>query len=216
MPLSVGAAPTPRPWPTQRPLIAILRGITPDEAVAHAVALIDSGFDCIEVPTNSPQWATSVAAIAHHVGSDVLVGAGTIWQMNQLDELQQAGGRLMVTPHTDPALVARARAQGLYCAVGCMTASEAFAALNAGADVLKIFPAAPLGPAYISALRSVLPRALSLFAVGGIRPDNLADYLRAGCAGAGLGGELYRPGQTPQQTREKANAFAAALQAIQA
>jgi 2-dehydro-3-deoxyphosphogalactonate aldolase len=202
------ALPTDR-WPARRPLIAILRGIQPQEAVAHADALLDAGIDCIEVPTNSPQWQRSVEAIVAHAGRRALVGAGTVWRDDQLRELVAAGGRLMVTPHTDPSLIASARAQGLVTAVGCATATEAFAAIIAGAHVLKLFPAAPLGTAYIAAMRSVLPREAPLFAVGGVRPDNLAELVKAGCVGAGLGGELYRPGQTPQQTLDKAKAFIA-------
>jgi len=197
-------------WPARRPLIAILRGIQSHEAVAHARALLDAGIDCIEVPTNSPQWERSVEAIVAHAGDRALVGAGTVWRREQLDALVAAGGRLMVTPHTDPELVAGARAHGLVTAVGCATATEAFAAIIAGAHVLKLFPAAPLGRAYVGALRSVLPHEVPLFAVGGVRPDNLAEFVNAGCAGAGLGGELYRPGQTPLQTHEKAKAFLAA------
>lgn len=201
-------------WPARRPLIAILRGIEPHEALAHADALLDAGMDCIEVPTNSPDWQRSVEAIVRHAGPRALVGAGTVWQDEQLRQLVDAGGRLMVTPHTDPALVAKARGLGLLTAIGCATASEAFAAVRAGATVLKIFPAAALGAAYVGALRSVLPRAVPLFAVGGVRPDNLAEFWKAGCVGAGLGGELYRPGQAPQQTGEKARAFIDAWERI--
>jgi 2-dehydro-3-deoxyphosphogalactonate aldolase len=201
-------------WPARCPLIAILRGVRPDEALSHVDALLAVGFECIEVPTNSPQWERSVQAIARHVGDRALVGAGTVWQPRQLQSLVDARGRLMVTPHTNVALIAQARAAGLTTAIGCATATEAFAAITAGADVLKLFPAAALGVAHVSALRSVLPREVPLFAVGGVRPDNLAEFFRAGCQGAGLGGELYRPGQTAQQTREKADAFIAAWRAI--
>lgn len=201
-------------WPTRMPLIAILRGVRPDEVLAQADALLDSGFDCIEVPTNSPQWERSVDALVRHVGETALVGAGTVWQPAQLQALRDAGGRLMVTPHTDAALVAQAREAGLATAIGCATPSEAFAALRAGAQVLKLFPAGALGASYVAALRSVLPAEVPLFAVGGVRPDNLADFVRAGCSGAGLGGELYRAGQAPALTRQKAQAFIAAWQAV--
>lgn len=197
-------------WPSARPLIAILRCVRPDEVLAHVDALLDKGFDCIEVPTNSPQWADSVAAVVRHAGDRALVGAGTVWQPAQLQALIDTGARLMVTPHTDAALIAQAHAAGLVTAIGCATATEAFTALAAGADVLKLFPAGVLGTAHVAALRSVLPAEVPLFAVGGVRPDNLGEFLRAGCAGAGLGGELYRAGQAPAQTAEKARAFIAA------
>ena len=190
----------PRPWPTRRPLVAILRGITPQEAVDHARVLVEAGFDCIEVPTNSPQWARSVAAIHAAFGPGVLVGAGTVTDAGLQDELLATGAPLMVTPNTDPALIARGVRLGLTTVIGCATASEAFAALQAGAVALKLFPAGPLGPGYVSALRAVLPRGLPLLAVGGIRPGNLGDFMRAGCDGAGLGSDLYRPGQSPTQT----------------
>jgi 2-dehydro-3-deoxyphosphogalactonate aldolase len=201
-------------WPTRMPLIAILRGVGPDDVLAQADALLDSGFDCIEVPTNSPQWDRSVDALVRHVGDRALVGAGTVWQPAQLQALRDAGGRLMVTPHTDAALIGQAREAGLFTAIGCATPTEAFAALGAGAQVLKLFPAGALGAPYVAALRSVLPADVPLFAVGGVRPDNLAEFVRAGCSGAGLGGELYRAGQPAALTREKAQAFIAAWRAI--
>ena len=205
----------PRPaWPTRLPLIAILRGVRPDEVLAQADVLLAAGFDCIEVPTNSPQWERSVEALVRHVGERALVGAGTVWRPEQLQALLDAGGRLMVTPHTDAALVAHARDAGLVTAIGCATATEAFTAMAAGAQALKLFPAGALGTACVAALRSVLPIDVPLFAVGGIRPDNLAEFVRAGCSGAGLGGELYRAGQPPALTREKAQAFIAAWRAI--
>jgi 2-dehydro-3-deoxyphosphogalactonate aldolase len=194
-------------WPPRLPLVAILRGIRPDEVLAHARVLVDAGFDCIEVPTHSPQWATSVERLARAHGEQVLVGAGTISTPAQLEALRAAGGRLMVTPHTDPALVRTAVAHGLATLVGCTTASEAYAAVQAGAHALKLFPAAALGTAYVSALRPVLPAQVPLLAVGGVRPANLGDFLRAGCAGAGLGSELYRPGQAPETTAAQARAY---------
>lgn len=207
------ARPVVRAWPTCRPLVAILRGVTPADAVAHAQALVEAGFDCIEVPTNSPDWARSVVEIVAAVGPAVLVGAGTVTDLDLLEALAATGAGLMVTPNTDPALIARCAALGLYSAIGCGTASEAFAALHAGAAALKLFPAGPLGPAYASALRAVLPVGVPLLAVGGIRPDNLADFLRAGCTGAGLGSDLYRPGQAASETLARARDFVAAFDA---
>ncbi len=196
-------------WPTALPLVAILRGITPAEAAAHARALLDAGFDAIEVPTNSPGWADSVRAIVQ-LAPQALVGAGTVLTAQHLDALQAAGGRLAVSPHVDVALVADSVARGLVALPGAMTPSEVFAAWRAGAMGVKIFPAASLGPGHVKALRAVLPSELPLLAVGGVSPANLADYLRAGCTGAGLGSELYRPGQAPETTAAHAAAFVAA------
>ncbi len=196
-------------WPTSLPLVAILRGLRPDEAVAHARALHAAGFDAIEVPTNSPAWADSVRAIVAALPG-ALVGAGTVLTTQHLDALQAAGGRLAVSPHVDEALLAEAVRRGLFCLPGAMTASEVFAAARAGAQGVKIFPAATLGPGHVRALRAVLPPTLPLLAVGGVSPGNLAEYLAAGCVGAGLGGELYRPGQTAATTAAHAAAFAQA------
>ena len=203
------------PWPTDLPLVAILRGITPQEATAHARALLDAGFAAIEVPTNSPGWAASVAAIAA-LAPQVLVGAGTVLSGEHLDALAQAGGRLAVTPHTDPALIQASVARGFVALPGAMTPSEVFAAWRAGATAVKIFPAGTLGPGHVKALRAVLPGELPLLAVGGVSPANLGEYLKAGCAGAGLGGELYRPGQSAQTTAAHAAAFVAAFRSATA
>jgi 2-dehydro-3-deoxyphosphogalactonate aldolase len=202
-------------WPTDLPLVAILRGITPYEALTHASALLDAGFDCIEVPTNSPDWSASVRAIAAYAGDRALVGAGTVLSDDHLAALHAAGGRLAVSPHTDTELVARAVARAMFVLPGAMTASEVFAAWRAGAHAVKLFPAASLGCGYVRALRAVLPPQLALLAVGGINPGNLADYLQAGCTGAGLGNDLYIPGQSPQDTGARARAFVAAWQAAQ-
>jgi 2-dehydro-3-deoxyphosphogalactonate aldolase len=196
-------------WPTDLPLVAILRGIRPDEVLAHTSALVNAGFDCIEVPTNSPDWAISVAQIVRHFGGRVLAGAGTVYETGQVEALLEAGGQLMVTPHTDPSLIGIAVARGLLTLIGCATATEAICALRAGSHVLKLFPAGVLGPAYVSALRSVLPAQTPLFAVGGVKPDNLEAFVRAGCTGAGLGGELYRAGQAPELTARRAESFVA-------
>lgn len=201
--------PPPR-WTPRLPLVAILRGVRPDEALAHAQAVIDAGFDCIEVPTNSPAWADSVRQLAARWGSECWVGAGTVTEPGHLQALADAGGRLAVSPHTDPALVADAVARGLVCLPGALTPSEVFGALRAGAHAVKVFPAASLGPAHVKALRSVLPPAAMLLAVGGVSPETLGDYLHAGCQGAGLGSELYRPGQDPATTANRARAFVAA------
>jgi 2-dehydro-3-deoxyphosphogalactonate aldolase len=187
-------------------LIAILRGIRPDEALVHAGALIEAGFDAIEVPLNSPDWQTSVRTLMAHFGARAMIGGGTVLRPEQVDELAGLGAKLMVTPNARPALIAQAVRLGLTVAAGFASASEAFDALDAGAQALKLFPATTYGPGHVQALRAVLP-PVPLFAVGGITPANLGDYLRAGCIGAGLGGDLYKPGQSVARTRQQAGAF---------
>lgn len=192
--------------PFRLPLIAILRGITPDETSAHVRALIEEGYDAIEIPTNSPDWQDSVAIAAREFSVDAKIGAGTVLTLAHVDALVDAGGTLAVTPNTNPAVIRQAVDRGLLVAAGCATPSEAFAALEAGAQLLKLFPASIHGPAMVRALRSVLP-PIPLFAVGGVTPDTLPGYLSAGCAGAGIGGELYKPGQSVDATRTHARAF---------
>lgn len=199
-------------WPTRLPLIAILRGIRPAEAVAHARVLVESGFDAIEIPLNSPDWPASIRSVVDAFGAQALVGGGTVLREEQADALLDAGARLVVTPNTRPALIAHAVRRGLWVAAGFATASEAFAALDAGAQALKLFPATTYGPGHVKALRAVLP-AVPLFAVGGVTPANLADYLRAGCTGAGLGGDLYQSGQDVARTAAQARSFVAAYRA---
>lgn len=192
--------------PFQLPLIAILRGITPDQIDAHVDVLVEEGFDAIEIPSNSPDWETSVRRTVQRHGRHTCIGAGTVVEPEHIDALLRAGGRLMVTPNTDPPLIQRAVAEGLLVAAGFATASEAFQALRAGAQMLKLFPASLHGPALVRALRSVLP-PVPLFAVGGVSPDTLASYLSAGCQGAGIGGDLYQPGQPVATTRLHARRF---------
>ncbi len=192
--------------PFQLPLIAILRGITPDQVDAHVDVLVEEGFDAIEIPSNSPDWETSVRRTVQRHGRHACIGAGTVVEPEHIDALLRAGGRLMVTPNTDPPLIQRAVAEGLLVAAGFATASEAFQALRAGAQMLKLFPASLHGPALVRALRSVLP-PVPLFAVGGVSPDTLASYLSAGCQGAGIGGDLYQPGQPVATTRLHARRF---------
>ena len=202
-------------WTTHLPLIAILRGIRPDEVLAHTQALVDAGFDAIEIPLNSPDWAQSVQLAARAFGDRALIGAGTVLRAEDIDLMVAAGGKLVVTPNTHTPVIRAAVHAGLVTCIGCMTATEAFAALDAGAQALKIFPAGNLGTGYVRALKAVLPADVPVFAVGGITPENLADYLAAGCIGAGLGSDLYRPGQPVERTAERARAFVAAYRAAQ-
>lgn len=192
--------------PFRLPLVAILRGITPADAAEHVGALADEGYDAIEIPTNSPGWAESVALAVRACGGRATIGAGTVLEPAQVDALLDAGGTIAVSPNVRPPVIRYAAERGLPFMAGFATASEAFDALEAGATMLKLFPAAIYGPAMVRALRSVLP-PVPLFAVGGITPETLPVYLAAGCQGVGVGGELYRPGQSVEQTRAQARRF---------
>ncbi len=189
------------------PLIAILRGIAPDEAVPVGLALAEAGFRIIEVPLNSPQPLRSIELLARALGSHCLVGAGTVMSAAQVAAVEQAGGRLIVMPHGDPAVIRAAKSQGLHCAPGVATPTEGFAALAAGADALKLFPAELLSPPVLKALRAVFPSDTLFLPVGGITPQNLAAYAAAGASGFGLGSALYKPGLAIGQVQANARAF---------
>lgn len=175
------------------PLVAILRGLLPADAVAVGQALVAQGMSLIEVPLNSPQPLTSIAALSAAL-PDALVGAGTVLTPQQVREVHAAGGQLIVSPNFNAEVVAEAVRLGLICLPGVMTPSEAFAALAAGADGLKLFPAELITPAAVKALRAVLPADALLLPVGGITPDTMGAYRAAGASGFGLGSALYRPG----------------------
>ncbi|GAB3094150.1 2-dehydro-3-deoxy-6-phosphogalactonate aldolase [Lysobacter terrae] len=192
--------------PFRLPLIAILRGIRPDEASTHVQALVEEGFDAIEIPLNSPDWATSIGSVAREFGDRAWIGGGTVLREQDVDTLRDLGARFIVTPNTNPDLIRHAVARGLLVAAGFATASEAFAAIDAGAQMLKLFPASVYGPTFVRALRTVLP-PLPLFAVGGITAPLLSAYLSAGSSGAAVGGELYKPGQPVDTTRHHARVF---------
>jgi len=194
-------------WTTKIPLIAILRGIRPQEVNQHISVLLDAGFDAIEIPLNSPDWQKSIQLAVDTFGGRALLGAGTVLHPEQVDALHSLGSKLVVTPNTSQEVIRRAVKLGMTVCAGCATATEAFNALEAGAQALKIFPSSAFGPDYIKALKAVLPADVPVFAVGGVTPESLSVYLRAGCAGAGLGSDLYRAGQTPEITLQQANAF---------
>ena len=195
------------------PLIAILRGLTPDEALPVGQALAEAGFRIIEVPLNSPQPLRSIETLARALGDRCLIGAGTVTSAVQVTDVAQAGGRLIVMPHGDAQVIRAAKAQGLWCAPGIATPTEGFAALAAGADALKLFPAELLTPAVVKAMRGVFPPQVPFLPVGGITPQNLAAYRAVGANGFGLGSALYKPGMTPQQVAVQARAFVAAWNA---
>ncbi|HDM8081272.1 TPA: 2-dehydro-3-deoxy-6-phosphogalactonate aldolase [Yersinia enterocolitica] len=194
-------------WTTDLPLIAILRGITPQDVQAHVAVLLEAGFDAVEIPLNSPDWQRSISETVKEFGHRALIGAGTVLQPAQVDELHAMGSRLVVTPNIQPEVIRRAVGYGMTVCPGCATATEAFNALDAGAQALKIFPSNSFGPDYIKALKAVLPPEVPVFAVGGITPENLHIYLNAGCVGAGLGSDLYRAGQSVERTIQQAKAF---------
>ncbi len=202
------------PFLAPLPLIAVLRGITPEEIPGVAGALFEAGFRVLEVPLNSPRAFASIALLAQRHGDHCLVGAGTVIDVADVARVRDAGGRLVVMPHADTAVVRAAKAAGLVCAPGVATPTEAFAAIAAGADGLKMFPAEALPPAALKAWRAVLPRNVPVFAVGGIRPETMAAYWAAGAAGFGTGSNLYRPGAALAEVRAAAAAFAAAAGAL--
>ncbi|MCL6417384.1 2-dehydro-3-deoxy-6-phosphogalactonate aldolase [Aestuariirhabdus sp. Z084] len=179
----------------QLPLIAILRGITPDEIEPVADALIDAGFRFIEVPLNSPNAWDSIARLRTHCPEPILIGAGTVLSTEQVSQLAQLGGSLLITPNTNPEVIRAGVDAGLAPFIGCMTPSEAFAAAQAGACALKLFPAARLGPDYFKDLKAVLPAGLPVLAVGGVNVDNMAEWHWAGIGGFGFGSNLYTPGR---------------------
>jgi 2-dehydro-3-deoxyphosphogalactonate aldolase len=192
---------------TQMPLIAILRGLTPPEAVPVGRALVAAGFRIIEVPLNSPQALDSIAALCTNLEGDCLIGAGTVMTPKQVEEIARAGGRLIVMPHSDPAVVQAAKAANLCCAPGVATPTEGFAALAQGADVLKLFPAEQLGPPVLKAWRAVFPEGTVFIPVGGITPDNLGSFHAVGASGFGLGSALYKPGMSADDVGLRAAAF---------
>ena len=193
------------------PVIAILRGVRPDEVLDHAQALADAGVRAIEVPLNSPDPLDSVGRIAGAFGDTCLCGAGTVLTAAEVDAVAAAGGRLIVSPNTSPAVIGAAVGQGLEALPGIATATEAFAAIEAGARRLKLFPARTYGPAHLQQLRAVLPADVAVVAVGGVGPADFAAWLAAGARGFGIGGELYRAGQSPAETAVKAAAVVEAV-----
>lgn len=197
------------------PMVAILRGIRPDEAADHARVLAGAGFTIIEVPLNSPDPFDSIARMVD-AAPHALIGAGTVLHPDDVARVRDAGGELIVTPNFNPVVAAKARELRMPYCPGVGTVSEAFAALDEGAAGLKFFPAEMIPPAAIKAMRAVLPKDADVLAVGGIDEQTLLPYLRAGTNGFGLGSSLYRPGQTPEVTAERAAAMIAALTAARA
>jgi 2-dehydro-3-deoxyphosphogalactonate aldolase len=187
-----------------RHLIAILRGITTPEVVPVSNALADAGISMIEVPLNSPEALTSIAVATHALDGRAMIGAGTVLSKEQVDSVAASGGKFVVSPDTNKQVIERTLKHGMLSFPGVFSPTEAFRAIRAGATGLKFFPAEVLGPAGIRAMKAVLPPDMPLYAVGGAKPDNFADYFAAGCAGFGLGTYLFKPGMTVEQCAERA------------
>ena len=198
------------------PFIAVLRGITPEEIPTVGSALAAHGFRIIEVPLNSPRPFESIRFLAKEFGEHCLVGAGTVIDARDVERVRAAGGRLIVMPHSDPAVIREAKRLQMLCLPGVATVTEAFAALAAGADGLKMFPAEALSAAVLKAWRAVLPKDALVFPVGGIRPDTLAPYWAAGANGFGTGSNLYSAGAQAAGVGSAAAAYAAAFRALPA
>jgi 2-dehydro-3-deoxyphosphogalactonate aldolase len=192
------------------PLVAILRGLEPAHAIETGTALVAAGIRVIEVPLNSPSPLVSISLLASEFGARIVCGAGTVLRPEEVDAVASAGGQVVVSPNADPRVIHRSLALGLEPFPGFFTPTEAFTAIEAGAVKLKLFPAASAGPAYLRALRVVLPEKIQVFAVGGVRPEDMATWRTAGAAGFGLGSELYRPGQAADITLANARHAVAA------
>jgi len=196
------------------PLVAILRSLTPENAPAIGQVLVDAGFRIIEVPLNSPRPFESIGILAGAFGARALIGAGTVLRADDVARVKSAGGRLIVMPHGDTAIIRAAKSAGLICTPGVATPTEGFAALAAGADGLKMFPAEAMPPAVVKAWRAVFPPETLLLPVGGITPERMADYLTAGASGFGLGSALFAPGMSASDVQTRAQAFVAAIRAV--
>lgn len=195
------------------PLVAILRGLQPGEARAVGTALFEAGFRLLEVPLNRPGALDAIRELRAIAPADALVGGGTMLSVEDVDAVADAGGQMFVSPNCNPAVIAHAARRGMLCAPGVATPTEAFAALAAGADVLKIFPAQQVGYAGLKAMKEVLPAGTQLWPVGSVTPEKLGDWIAAGATGAGLGSQLYAPGASAADVGKQAAAYAAAWRA---
>lgn len=202
--------------PGAEPLVAILRGLVPEQAAAVGAALFEAGFRCLEVPLNRPQALRCIEILASMAPPDALVGGGTMLSLRDVDEVASAGGGLMVAPHCDPELIAHAAARGMFCAPGVATPSEAFSALRAGAHALKLFPAEQIGTRGLKALCTVLPPGTDVWPVGGVDEAQMADWVRAGATGFGIGSQLFQPGLEAAEIGRRAAGMLRAWRAARA
>jgi 2-dehydro-3-deoxyphosphogalactonate aldolase len=201
-------------WLARWPLVAILRGIKPNEALDVGAALVETGFCIIEVPLNSPEPYASIVRLSKRYGREVLVGAGTVTDWEQVPKVADAGGRIIVMPHADERVVEAAKRRNLYVVPGFATPTEGFRMVDAGADAIKLFPAEANPPKVLKAMRAVLPREVPILPVGGITPGNMKEYWEAGADGFGLGSALYKPGDTAERVAQKGADFRFALHAL--
>ncbi len=195
------------------PLVAILRGLEPERAVEVGTALVEAGFDILEVPMNSPEPLRSIEAMMGVLGDKALIGAGTVLDTRQVDALADLGARLVVSPNCNVQVIVRTSARGMVSFPGVLTPSEMFTALEAGATGLKIFPAELMAPPILKAVRAVLPPAVPVYVVGGINAANMAEYIAAGASGFGIGGSLFKPGKPVEDIARDAVALVAAYKA---
>jgi 2-dehydro-3-deoxyphosphogalactonate aldolase len=195
---------------TALPLIAILRGVAPAEVVEIGEAVFEAGFRVIEVPLNSPEPIESIRQLASRFGDRARIGAGTVLTVQQVRDVAAAGGTLVVSPNANPDVIRATKAAGHWSMPGVATPTEGFAALDAGADMLKLFPAEQMGPGVVKAWRAVFPRDLPIVPTGGVSPENMAAFVAAGVSGFGIGSALYKPGMAAADVRRAADAFVAA------
>jgi 2-dehydro-3-deoxyphosphogalactonate aldolase len=200
-----------RAWLQRCPLVAILRGVQPAEAESICAALERAGICIVEVPLNSPNPLESISILSRSFASRMLIGAGTLTEPSQVGEVAAAGGRMIVTPHADTAIVRAAKAAGLFAIPGFFNPTEAFALLQAGADAIKLFPAEVLGPPMLKALRAVLPKSAIIIPVGGVGTEQIAPWMAAGALGLGIGSAIYKPGDDARIVERKALALMEAV-----
>lgn len=196
------------------PLVAILRGIMPGEALAIGERIVAAGFKVLEVPLNSPEPFESIRLMVDAFGQDAIVGAGTVLKVADVDRLADVGGQICISPNTNPAVIKRAKELGMISFPAFFTATEAFTAIDAGADALKLFPAELAGVKGLKALKAILPKDVPVFPVGGVEPGNMKEYLDVGAAGFGIGSSVYKPGDTAEIAFAKAKAFTDAWKAL--
>jgi 2-dehydro-3-deoxyphosphogalactonate aldolase len=197
------------------PLVAILRGLRPSEALNIGEVLVEAGFRIVEVPLNSPDPFDSIKLLAQSLSKRAIVGAGTVLTVADVETLHAVGGQICISPNANPDVIRRAKALGLISFPAFFTPTEAFSAIDAGADAIKLFPAELAGTTGLKAMKAVLPKTIPVFPVGGVNPDNMKDFIEAGAAGFGIGSAVFKPGDTPEIVYKKARAFVEGWEAIQ-